>query len=173
MQRMFLKILPAVMFLNLAAFAQQQSLADIARENKEKQAAQDAASATKPKVITNQDLGEPPEGRPDLRTPPHNWNADRPADRRWAQPGQSDQRSEQWKSRIADQESRIANLQSRLDQINASMRSNPQGAYSRSQSFQQERAAQLQSQIDEQKAKLDAMQDAARRAGMNNQLYGQ
>jgi hypothetical protein len=66
MQRIFLKILAVALLLNVAAYG--QSLADIARQYKEKEK-QDAqqSSGVRPKVITNQDLGEGPEGRPDLR----------------------------------------------------------------------------------------------------------
>jgi hypothetical protein len=64
MQRKFLKIFTVVLLTSLAAYG--QSLADIARQYKEKQDAQQT-SGVKPKVITNQDLGEGPDGRPDLR----------------------------------------------------------------------------------------------------------
>ena len=64
MQRTFLKFFAVILLLDVAAYG--QSLADIARQYKEKQDAQQS-SRVKPKVITNQDLGEGPEGRPDLR----------------------------------------------------------------------------------------------------------
>src|SRR5271163_4220703 len=64
MQRIFLKLSAVVLLMNLAAYG--QSLADIARQYQEKQDAQQTA-AVKPRVITNQDLGEGPEGHPELR----------------------------------------------------------------------------------------------------------
>src|SRR5580704_7773305 len=160
-QRTFLKILAAGLILNLAAYA--QSLADIARQSKEKQAAQDA-SAAKPKVITNADLGEGPEGKPELRnTEPRTGAMTRNADFR--PPDHA--LSEQWRRQIREQENRVANLEARLDRINESVNenANAHGTYTRYQAIQQERAAQLQLQLDEQKRKLDVMQDEARRAG--------
>jgi predicted RNase H-like nuclease (RuvC/YqgF family) len=161
MRRTILGILAVGLLMNVAAYA--QSLADIARENREKQASQDPSS-TKPKVITNQDLGEGPEGKPELRNDQPRTGV-KSADARSQRLG--DQRDEQWTRQIRDQENRVASLQSRLDQIHESLRANTnaQGTYTRYQSIQQDRAAQLQLQLDEQKKKLDAMQDAARHAG--------
>jgi hypothetical protein len=144
-----------------------QSLGDLARSLREKQNA--AATTPAPaKVITNQDLGEGPEGRPDLHVAP------RPAsfNRDYAQqPGQ--QRAEQWRNQILEQKNRVANLQARIDRINASLHSGAQfeGAYSHDQALKVERVSQLQMDLDEQKRKLEGMQDAARRAGMASQTY--
>lgn len=163
MRRTILGILAVGLLMNVAAYA--QSVADIARENREKQASQDPSS-TKPKVITNLDLGEGPDGKPELRNDQPRTGT-RSADYRPADQRQSDQRDQQWTRQIRDQEGKVASLQSRLDQIHESLRANTnaQGTYTRYQSIQQDRAAQLQLQLDEQKKKLDTMQDAARHAG--------
>lgn len=145
-----------------------QSLGDLARSLREKQTSTPTAPATPAKVITNQDLGEGPEGRPDLREEP------RPAsfNRGYAQPpGQ--QRAEQWRNQILEQKNRIADTQARIDRINGSLHSGAQfeGAYSHDQALRVERVEQLQTQLDEQKRRLERMQDAARRAGMPSQTY--
>ena len=72
MQRIFLKTSAVALLMNLTAYG--QSLADVARQYKEKQDAAQTSGA-KPKVITNQDLGEGPEGHPELRV---ERRADRP-----------------------------------------------------------------------------------------------
>lgn len=59
MLRMFVKILAIGLLMNLTAYG--QSLGEIARENREKQAAAEASGA-KPRVITNKDLPADPEG---------------------------------------------------------------------------------------------------------------
>jgi hypothetical protein len=144
-----------------------QSLGDIARQMREKQNA--AAPAPPPaKVITNQDLGEGPEGRPDLQVAPRPASFNRGNAQ---QPGE--QRAEQWRNQILEQKNRIANLQARIDRINASLHSGAQfeGAYSHDQALKVERVSQLQMDLDEQKRKLEGMQDAARRAGMPSQTY--
>jgi chromosome segregation ATPase len=165
MQRTFLKFLAIGMVLPMPIFA--QSVADIARENRETKAAQDA-SAVKTKVITNQDLGEGPEGKPELGLQPRSRVTAKAANL-----PQNNQRSEQWKKQIKEQETKIANLQARLDQIDAALRANrnAQGAYNRYQTAQQDKAAQLQLEIDEQRKKLDEMEDAARHSGPRNSVY--
>ncbi len=208
MQRTFLKIFAVVILLSLAA--QGQSLADIARQCKEKQGAQQS-SGVKPKVITNQDLGEGPEGRPDLRVERRttasaagapafdrspgemNQRPDNPVGPRqgsgqrqgprpeaWSEQRSALQRpetqggGEQWKERVLEQENRVASLQARIDQMHAAARSggtSAQGPYNRYQARQMERAAEMQQQLEEQKRKLDAMQEAARRQGMHTQVY--
>ncbi|MGA2021698.1 MAG: hypothetical protein ABSH02_13990 [Candidatus Sulfotelmatobacter sp.] len=181
MRRMFLKIFAVALLMNLAAHA--QSLGEIARQYREQQNAQEA-SGVQPKVITNKDLGEGPDGSPDARqTQRAMASADGSAfDRRFAEIGhRSEQQSlqeqragEQWKSLIREQESRVENLQARIDQINASIRSgggSAQGPYNRYQGRQMGRLAQMQLQLDEQRRKLDQMQESARRAGMHTQVY--
>jgi len=81
---------------------------------------------------------------------------------------------EQWRQQIQERENRIASMQARIDQMNASVRSggaSAQGPYNRYQSRQAERATEMQMRLDEQKRKLDQMQDAARHAGMHTQVY--
>jgi hypothetical protein len=176
MQRTFLKMVAIALLMASAAYG--QSLGEIARENREKQSAQET-SGTPPRVITNQDLGEGPEGKPEARL-------EQPANSRAMSYGQrSDQRSdqqrqqeqhasEQWRRQILAQESRVANIQARIDQINASLRSegaSAQGPYTRYQAHQLERAEQMQLQLDEQKRTLYEMQESARRAGMHTTVY--
>jgi hypothetical protein len=171
MHRTFLKILAVAFLLNLPVYG--QSVADIARENREKQAAHDA-TGVKPKVITNQDLGEGPDGRPDLGVQPRSATA-RANDYRPMGERNGEQRGEQWKKQIAEQENKIANMQARLDQINAALRANrnAQGAYNRYQTAQQDKAAQLQLELDEEQKKLETMQDAARHSGAHSSVFDQ
>jgi predicted RNase H-like nuclease (RuvC/YqgF family) len=95
-------------------------------------------------------------------------------DHRSEQQSLQEQRGQQWKSQIREQESRVENLQARIDQINASIRfggGSAQGPYNRYQGRHMERLAQMQLQLDEQRRKLDQMQESARRAGMHTQVY--
>jgi hypothetical protein len=220
MQRILLKISAVALLLNLTAYG--QSLADIARQYKEKQDAAET-SGVKPKVITNQDLGEGPDGHPELRVerrPTTTASAagspafDRPyGDRPY---GEMNQRSEnpfgqhqgqhhgqrpeplqgqrqpwsgqslgpqgpeaqgggeQWRQRVLEQENKVASMQARIDQLNAAAHSgsaSAQGPYNRYQARQMERAQQMQQQLDEQKRRLESMQEAARRQGMHTQVY--
>jgi hypothetical protein len=183
MQRMFFKIFLIAVLVALPAYG--QSLGDIARENQEKKAADDS-SATPPKVITNKvitnkdlpkdsnaSLGPSPalpvqtrsqtsDARPQLLT----------ADQRQGEQHGTDQ----WKRQILAQKNKVATMQARIDLLNASIK-NAYGSvqydapYNRYQSRQLERAALMQQQLDEQKARLTQMQEAARHAGMHTVVY--
>jgi len=196
MQRQFLKILAVVTLANWAAYGQSlsgqasagqvgqassrqvssgqsssgQSLGDIARALREKQNSSQPAASAPSKVITNQDLGEGPEGRPDLRVAPRPVSLERGSG---LQPGQQrggDARAEQWRGQILEQKNRVAALQSRIDQISVSLHSGAPLAYNRNQAFQADRLAEMQMHLDEQKRRLNEMQEAARRAGMHTQV---
>jgi hypothetical protein len=164
-----------------AAFAQSQSgesLGDLARENRAKMQAQEASGVT-PKVITNRDLPAASTGIPDssplepMTEVSGVTRQDRYADQRLSNRLQAEQRnSGEWKARIQDQEYRIAELEQRIDRVNAQMqRSVGTAQYdapvNRYQAVQSERLAMMEQTLDQQKRRLAMMQDAARRAGMD------
>jgi hypothetical protein len=172
-------ILTIALWMSLTAYA--QSLGDVARENREKQNAENA-SGTPPKVITNKDLDLPedPEADPGPReTQPGASTAasSNAADRRFVEQRRAEQRAaEQWRRQILAQESKVASLQAQIDQINASIRAvggtvQYEQPYSRAEARQLRRVADLQQQLDAQQRKLDAMQEAARHAGMHTLVY--
>jgi hypothetical protein len=176
MHRTFLKIAAIALLANLAAYG--QSLGDIARENREKNATD--ASAPPPKVITNKDLPKDPDAETNL--PGAVADAERPApqhpiDNRSAQQRMAEQRAaEQWKRQIMAQKNKVANLQDRIDQLHASIQSangstQYEGPANRYQARQLQRVAQIQQQLDEQQRKLGQMQEAARHAGMHTVVY--
>lgn len=179
MKRMFLKISAIALLMNLAAYG--QSLGDIARENREKKS--EAASAAQSKVITNANLPKDPDANQEpseaqTGASASSQAADRhSADQRSAQQRLAEQRvADQWKRQILAQENKMANLQARVDQLNASIRSSGgsvqyEGPYNRYQARQLQRVAQIQLHLDEQKMKLDQMQEAARHAGMHTAVY--
>ncbi|MGC2449590.1 MAG: hypothetical protein WA477_18225 [Candidatus Sulfotelmatobacter sp.] len=177
------RMLVIAVLLNATAFGQSgQSLGDIARANREKQQEQQASS-TKPKTITNADLPESSTGIPDAdASDPMTMvsGVNRPYD------GRSNQRlnqqvlaeehaGNQWRERIQMQESRVADLQARIDQAKAAMHSNSsvqsEGPFNRAQGRQMQRVAQMEEMLDQQKRKLEMMQEAARRAGMHTSVY--
>jgi hypothetical protein len=182
-QRMFLKILAITLLIGSAAHG--QSLGDIARENEEKQNGNDASSTAKRKVITNEDLSKdseantgPSEAQSGASTAARKKAAaNRSADRRFAEQRLAEQRAaEQWKSQILAQKNKMAILQAQIDRIHASIQSangsvqyeEPVNWY---QARQLRRVAQIQLQLDEQKRKLEQMQDEARHAGMHTAVY--
>ncbi len=192
MRRMFLGMLALALSITAASYG--QSLGDIARENREKKVAD--ISAAPPKVITNQDLRKDPDANegPTETVPaadslaPNSKDADplsvqhhsaeqRRAERRLAEQRLAQQRAaDQWNRRILAQENRMATLQARIDQLHASIQSangsvQSEGPYNWYQTRQLERVAQIQQQLDQEKKKLDRMQEAARHAGMHTAVY--
>ena len=175
MQRVFLKISAIALLMSSAAYG--QSLGDIARANREKQNAENT-SAAQPRVITNANLPKDPDANQEPAEAQSGTNADSTAaDLRSAQQRLAEQRAaDQWKRQILAQKNKMATLQARIDQLNASIRSaggsvQYEGPYNRHQARELQRVAQIQLQLDEQKMKLDQMQEAARHAGMHTVVY--
>jgi hypothetical protein len=175
MHRTILTILRVGLLMSLTT-AYGQSLGDIARENREKQDAEEA-SGTVPKVITNKDLPARAEADAGPSEAGTNNAASQADDHRFIEQRVAEQRSaEQWSRAILGQENKITNLQARIDQINRSIHSvggsaEYEGPYNRYQARQLQRIARIQERLDEQERKLEAMQDAARHAGMHTLAY--
>ena len=176
------------LLLNAAAFGQSQSLGDVARENREKKAAEEP-SATSPKVITNKTLPTDPDA---ITTATDEANHSAPGAKRSrlreeqeaSHERATEQRAEaQWHQRIVQQASVVTNLRMRVDRMKASIRftdpnyGNSSAAYSGgvnyngAQARRLERLAQLQQQYDRERYKLEQMQEAARHAGMHTRVY--
>jgi predicted RNase H-like nuclease (RuvC/YqgF family) len=177
MRRIFLEVLVMAQLMSVAA--QGQSLGDVARETQEKRNA-DSASGVLPKVITNKDLSQDPGADEDAAETQPAAGAvagKKTADHRSAEQRLSEQRAAaQWKRQILAQENRMTNLQARIDEINSSIRAGGgtaeyEGPYNRYAARQIQRAAQIQQQLDEQKRKLEQLQEAARHAGMHTPVY--
>ena len=180
MRRMFLKMTIALL-MSSAVYG--QSLGDVARENREKKA--EEASTAQPNVITNTDLRkdpdanqEPPERQARTDVTSSSKAADhRSAERRFVEQGLAEQRAaDHWKRQILAQKNKMAGLQARIEQLNAAIQSangsvQYEGPANRYQVRQLQRVAQIQQQLDEQKRKLDEMQEAARHAGMHTAVY--
>lgn len=188
MHRMFLRIAAIALLLMMIVSAYGQSLGDIARENREKKS--DDASTTPPRVITNKDLPKDPAANQELSTAPAETDAaasstpadhrsdDHRAAHRSAEQRISEQRAvDQWKRQILAQKNKVVILQARIDLLKASMQPTNSTAqyesltYNHYQARQWQRIEQAQQQLDEQKMKLEQMQEAARHAGMRTAVY--
>jgi len=179
MHRMFLKIFAIALWINVAAYGQ-QSLGDIARQYRDKLAAEEAAGNA-PKMYTNQDIPaaaqvgtpEPVDAQSEQRARAMNrMFDDRFAERRFAE----QRAASQWRRNILIQENRVAGLQARIDQLNAMIHSpygtaQYDGPYNRYQVRARQALEQMQRQLDHQQMRLEDMQDAARHAGMQSSVY--
>jgi hypothetical protein len=214
----------ATLLMSVAASGQSQSLGDIARENRDKKAAED--STAPPKVFTNSTLPKEPDAAtnapnslssaptaattappsasqspfsdkpsaqpqatsptPEDHTTPSHATRQRSPQQRAAQQRMNEQHAAaQWRKRILQQESTVAGLRMRIDTLKASIRfadPNRYGSgspsdyyaglnYNRGDARQLQRLAQMRQQLDEQKRKLEDLQEAARHAGMHTLVY--
>jgi hypothetical protein len=144
-----------------------QSLGDVAREQRKKQA--NDAHATR-KVLTNEDLPEDPEASASPRAREHHTAPISPAS--------NDVHSgEQWKAKIKAQENSIASLQGQIDRLNSSIhfvqanRYYNGVQYNERQVEKQEQVQRMQEQLDAQKKQLEDMQESARKAGLGSSVY--
>jgi hypothetical protein len=158
--------------------AYRQSLGDVARENREKKA--EAPATVTSKVITDGDLAKDAQG------PQKTGSSSKPQTPSSAKTGTSNstatspldpRATELWRRQVLAQKRTVATLEKRLARFQASLSSVDASAISRgeilsrSQALEQERIAQVQEQLDEQRARLLEMQEEARRAGMHTQVY--
>jgi len=156
----------ALIVMTAAGFG--QSLGDVAREQRQKQQAKSSQSA--PKVITNEDLGEPEDGVPQASSEeskqddPHSSNL-------------GSRSAEQWKSQIEAQKRAIAALQKRIDEVNSSVHFARASAtwrevqHNERQEQKLDEVQQMQNQLAAEQKKLEDMQESARREGFGSSVY--
>ena len=84
---------------------------------------------------------------------------------------------EQWKSQIVAQKNQIDSLQRQVDELNESIRFAPANCvegcvgWNERQREKQQRVERMQQQLEEQKRRLDDMQESARKQGYGSSVY--
>jgi predicted RNase H-like nuclease (RuvC/YqgF family) len=152
----------------LSATGYGQSLGDVAREQRLKEQAK--TSQTTPKVITNEDLGESPDGSPKDSTEETKQNDPHPKPL-------GSKTAEQWKAEIATLKAAIANLQSRINKVNSSVRFSQTShtwnavKYNEHQEQKLDQVQQMQSQLAEEQKRLEELQESVRREGFGSSVY--
>jgi hypothetical protein len=148
---------------------QAQSLGDVARAQKHKQA-NDAHAPRK--VLTNEDMPEPPD-EASTTTVSSDEHPSAPAP-----PASNDEHAAaHWKALIQAQKSRIASLQGQIDRLNSSVHFVEADHYyngvqhNERQIQKQDEVRRMQKQQDEQKKQLEDMQEQARKAGLGSSVY--
>jgi len=144
-----------------------QSLADTARQERDKEAAKE--SATTPKVITNDDLGSSTPAQ--HTTGPKNSN-NKDLNKADQETAAFAKNAEKTKAAILAQETRIADLKTQIAKLRASIRYVETGVPLNQNQLQKQQAADgMQQKLDNEVKKLDAMKEAARRAGFGSVVY--
>jgi seryl-tRNA synthetase len=163
------KIICVVSFVvSIAALSYAQSLGDVAREQRQKQQEKKAPA----KVITNEDLPAHSESDSDDAVP----SSQKSSDGTSSQPMGS-KSADQWKSEIEAQKKSVDDLQSQMDKLNASIHFAPGNCvrncvqHNERQIEKQDEVQRMQSDLEQQKKKLEDMQEAARKEGYGNAVY--
>jgi hypothetical protein len=160
-------VMSVVFFLIAGGYG--QSLGDVAREQRQKQA-KDAH--TERKVLTNEDLPARTESESStsVSTDEHDTTPTAPA-------SNDIHAAEQWKAKIETQRNSIATLQSQIDKLNSSIHfAGPNCVancvqYNEGQIRKQDEVERMQIQMDQQKKQLEDMQESARKAGLGSSVY--
>ena len=175
--RLFLGLAATFVIVTAPAHAQDEpSLGDLARQQRQQkeQAKTTPGKDAKPsKVITNEQLpahSEPSSSATAAGGKGSHHSLPAPSD-------ESKQPGEYWKSQILAQKSQIDGLQKQMDEVNESIRFAPGNCvghcveWNEHQKQKQEQVERMQAQLEEQKKRLDEMQEAARQQGYGSSVY--
>ena len=148
----------------------QDSLGDVARQQRQKQQAKDPKAA--PNVVTNEEIPESPEAS-------SSSSSDTEATPDSAAPESSTGKktAEQWKAEIEVRKARIAALQSQVEKLNDSVhfveanRYYNGVQYNQYQLKKQQEAQRMQKQLENEKKALENAQESARKDGFGSAVY--
>jgi hypothetical protein len=166
-------LLSTTLIFLLAGFAASQdspSLGDLARQTRQ-QKATDAQEGKTPKVITNEQIPEHPE-RAALAAKGKHADNSTPAEY-----GEEKLSPERWKAQILSEKHQLASLQREIDDLNESIRFAPANCaancvgWNERQREKQERVERMHGQLDDEKNRLEDMQETARKQGYGSSVY--
>ena len=168
--KLFLFIAAIFLFTGFAASQDSPSLGVLARQQRQQKAA-DAQDGKTSKVITNEQIPEHPERAALAAKAKHadNFASD--------DSGEAKQSAEHWKSQIMSQKHQVASLQREIDDLNESIRFAPANCaancvgWNERQREKQERVERMRGQLDDEKHRLDDMQETARKQGYGSAVY--
>jgi hypothetical protein len=173
--RLFLGLVAGAFLFGATANAQDsQSLGDVARQQrqqKELSASVQGKDTAESKVITNEEIPERRDEPAAAVTKGKGSDLGLPASRG------AKQSAEFWKSRIQAQKSNIASLQRRIDEMNGSIRFSSVNCgancvlRNERQRSKQQQVERMQGQLEQQKKRLEEMQETARRQGYGSSVY--
>ena len=160
-------VLGLIVFVATGSFA--QSLGDVARQQREKQA---KPGQTAHKIVTNEEIPENPDAVASGTTSVEQHEGSPvPAASNDTHSG------EEWKAKIQEQKGTISSMQNQIDKLNSSIHFVEANRYSNGVQYnqrqiqKQEEVQRMQKQLDEQKKKLEELQEGARKAGLGSAVY--
>jgi hypothetical protein len=147
------------------------SLGDLARQQRQQKEAEQTKNASR--VVTDEEVPEHTGPEPAVTSDHRERGSSMPAPSTGAK-----QSAERWKSQIQAQKAQIASLQAQIDKVNQSIRFAPHECagprcvqWNERQREKQQQVERMQAQIQEQKKRLEAMQESARKQGYGNSVY--
>jgi hypothetical protein len=152
-----------------------QSLGDLARQQrqqKEQSKTAQGKDAKASKVITKEGIPEHAEPAPGPAAGGEESGSPMPAS-----PNGAKRPAEDVTSEIQAQKSQIASLQRQIDEVNGSVRFAPAdcvancAAWNEQQKEKQQQVERMQAQLEDQKKRLEEMQDSARKQGYGSSVY--
>jgi predicted RNase H-like nuclease (RuvC/YqgF family) len=158
----------------LVAYGQDaQSLGDIARQARQQKQQNNAADTSPPKaarVITDDETPS------DAGQAAQTSASDHPTQRRGnstASAGGKKLSAQEWKERILAQKNLINSTQDKIDKLKASIHFSSYGnvRWNQRQIEKQQQVERLEAQLNDQKKRLEEMQETAKRQGYGNSVY--
>ena len=175
--RLFLTVTAAASLLAATAPGQDSpSLGDLARQQrqqKEKSKTAPGKDAKAAKVITNEEIHAHAGTAPAAVGEDHTASASPST----ASSSEVKQSAETWTSQIQGQKSQIASLQRQIDEINESIHFAPGNCvencaqWNERQQEKQRQVEGMQAQLEEQRKRLEEMQESARKQGYGSSVY--
>jgi len=179
-RRVFVSLAGAAFLFAATAYAQDSpSLGDLARQQrqqKEKSKAAQGKDGKASKVITNEEI-RAHAGTAPAPVAPQEHPASTSTTSSNASSSEMKQPAEVWTSQIQAQRSQIDSLQKQIDEVKASIQFAPGNCvencvqWNEHQLEKQRQAEGMQAQLEEQKRRLEQMQEAARKQGYGSAVY--
>jgi len=173
--RLLLQPVTVVVLLATMSYSQDsQSLGDVARQaRQQKTQGHEGKDAPAHKVVTNDEVPEQAASTADGSGA--DQSPELPSHHPSSEPGKLS--AERWKALIQAQKTVVSSLQKQIDKTNSSIHfveanlyvNGPQ--HNKRQAQKQQEVERAQAQLEEQKKRLEDMQDSARKQGYGSSVY--
>jgi hypothetical protein len=173
--RLLLQPVTVIVLLATMSYSQDsQSLGDVARQaRQQKTQGHEGKDTPARKVVTNDEIPEQAASTADGSGA--DQSPELPSHHTSSEPGKLS--AERWKALIQAQKTVVSSLQKQIDNTNSSIHfveanlyvNGPQ--YNKRQAQKQREVERAQAQLEEQKKRLEDMQDSARKQGYGSSVY--
>jgi DNA repair exonuclease SbcCD ATPase subunit len=175
--RFRLQFASAIFLLAAVSYSQDsQSLGDVARQSRQQKTQVNRApgkAVQARKVVTNDEIPEQPASTADGSGA--NQSHELASPHTSSEPGKLS--AERWKALIQEQKNGVSSLQNQIDKLNSSIHFVEANLYvqgpqhNKRQAQKQQEVERAQAQLEEQKKRLEDMQESARKQGYGSSVY--